>query len=350
MRFNFNINFRMLAILAAVGICIAIVGVVALVMIFDVRIFPNQERQAAVQEVVQEARPETVNLEGTVICYTKPDTSSKQKVVFNDGLETDIITTKTVDGIQWAKTEYGWVILAGGNMGENVFVEVVPGDTSELVEEEPEYDTPAIEYEARDVFIRAKLLNVRTAPGEDSPLATQLPKGTYTQAYEVTEVDGGKWVRLDQGWAYMKHVYFPGDTGNTTGYAVVRDNGAKVKSRILESGETLETLKAGDRVYFLEKLEMQNGDVWIYTENGWIKGDDIYIEGDNGLRPAHGVVVDETPLNVRRGPGTNFEILNSLPYGTEVHVIERINRGEFDWGYTGEGWIYMKNVSLEYDE
>ena len=201
----------------------------------------------------------------------------------------------------------------------------------------------------RDGFIRAKLLNVRSAPGESSPLVAQLPKGTFVHVYETAEVEGGVWARVDEGWVYGRHVYYPGDEGKISGYAVARDNGAKVKTRVLESGETVESLKAGKRVAFLEKLEMQNGDSWIYVDGGWINGKDVYIEGDEGKRPAHGIVVDETPLNVRRGPGTNYDIIRSMPYGTEVYVFERINRGKFDWGFVGDGWIYMEHVSLDYD-
>ena len=98
---------------------------------------------------------------------------------------------------------------------------------------------------------------------------------------------------------------------------------------------------------FLEKLELKDGAVWIYANDGWIRGEDVYIEGEEGKRPCTGIVVDSTPLNVRQGPGTNYEIITSLPYGTYVEVIERINRGEYDWGFIGNGWIYMKNVDTE---
>ena len=289
----------------------------------------NQQTEAATDEsmptqieATEEAK-ESITLDGTVKCYAQPDLSSQVVATFNNGLEVTYDEVLFIGNLQWVECQHGWVVIAG--------------------EETPVISDP------KDGFIRAKLLNIRTAPGESSPLATQLPKGTFVHVYESKTVEDGTWARIDQGWAYMRHIYFPGENGNNTGYAVARDNGAKVSTRVLESGETVKNLKAGTRVAFQEKLEMQNGDVWIYAEGGWLKGKDIYIEGDEGKRPAQGIVVDETPLNVRRGPGTNYEIVRSLPYGTEVHVIERINRGKFDWGFVGDGWIYMEHVSLEQD-
>ena len=269
-------------------------------------------------------------LSGTVNCYAEPDLNSQILATFNNGLEVTPGEIITVSGLQWTKCEHGWVVL-NSNSAEDATV-------------------PTEAFEPREAFIRAKLLNVREAPGESSKQVDQLPRGTFVTVYNIQKADDGHWAKVDQGWVYLKHVYFPGEEGNNTGYAVVRDDGASIKTRILEKGETVEKLKAGKRVAFLEKLEVKNGDVWIYAEGGWIKGEDVYIEGDEGLRPAHGIVVDSTPLNVRVGPGTNYEILRSLPYGTEVHVIERINRGKYDWGFVGDGWIYMEHVSLENDE
>lgn len=260
----------------------------------------------------------TVFLDGTVNCYAEPDLTSEILVTFNQGLEVNIDETITIKGIVWAQSEHGWVVISG--------------------EEGTEEAAP------REGFVRAKLLNVRSAPGEGSEQVDQLPKGTYVKVSEIVEADDGRWAKVDEGWVYLKHIYFPGEAGNATGYAVVRDEGAKVATRILEKGETVEKLKAGKRVTFLEKLELKNGQVWIYANDGWINGNNVYIEGDEGKRPCSGIVVDSTPLNVRIGPGTNYEIVTSLPFGTRVEVIERINRGEYDWGFIGNGWIYMKNV------
>ena len=263
----------------------------------------------------------SISLGGTVTCYAEPDRASDILATFHNGLQVEYDEIITIQGLQWVQCEHGWVVIAGEESSE--------------------------EAEPQAAFIRAKLLNVRSAPGESSKQVAQLPKGTFVNVYEIVRADDGRWARVDQGWVYLKHVYFPGEEGNITGFAVVRDNGAKVSTRILESGETVEKLKAGKRVAFLEKLEMKNGDVWIYANDGWINGDDVYIEGDEGKRPCSGIVVDSTPLNVRQGPGTNYEIITSLPYGTYVEVIERINRGKYDWGYIGNGWIYMEHVELE---
>ena len=94
------------------------------------------------------------------------------------------------------------------------------------------------------------------------------------------------------------------------------------------------------------KVRAENGDLWVYAEGGWISEKDIYIEGTEGKRPCTGIVDDTTPLNVRFGPGTDYAINTSLPDGTYVRVLERITCKKHDWGFVGDGWIYMDNVDI----
>lgn len=268
---------------------------------------------------------EKVKFEGLVICYEEPDLNSKVKATFSDGLETEYDNTVQIGGVQWIETEYGWIVLHGNDTVYNDVEEIEP----------------------REAFVTARLLNVRSAPGTASEKVAQLPRGTQVVITETSRDSEGLWGKAEQGWVYIGHLYFPGEVGENTGFAVVREKGAKVYDTIVDGRQVIAEIDACDRIEVLEQIQLANGTLWIFAGGGWINGSDVYVEGAEGKRPCTGIVVDTTPLNVRMGPGTDYEINTSLPNGTYVVVLERITRKKHDWGFVGNGWIYMDNVDTE---
>ena len=58
-----------------------------------------------------------------------------------------------------------------------------------------------------------------------------------------------------------------------------------------------------------------------------------------------GYVVGES-LNIRSGPGTEYEILGQLNVGSQVVILEQKIVGSSAWGRTDSGWVSMNFVSL----
>lgn len=50
-------------------------------------------------------------------------------------------------------------------------------------------------------------------------------------------------------------------------------------------------------------------------------------------------VIDQSGLNCRKGAGTSYGIVKAYPAGSVVTIKKETNTG---WGYTGDGWIYLK--------
>ena len=162
---------------------------------------------------------------------------------------------------------------------------------------------------------------------------------------DMQQAPDGRWGRVEEGWIPVANVYVPGTKGQNTGYAVVRESGASVYDRIYEYGAAIDQLTTGQRFEVMEVINTSGGE-WAYLEGGWVNVTNLYIEGRRGNRPCSGMVIDSTPLNVRVGPSTDYSINTSLPYGTYVNVMERINCNGNDWGYIGNGWIFMNLVDM----
>lgn len=53
------------------------------------------------------------------------------------------------------------------------------------------------------------------------------------------------------------------------------------------------------------------------------------------------MVTDSKGLNIRSGPGTNYELVGSLPYGTQVTILGTKTVDGYIWGQIDNGWIRL---------
>lgn len=113
------------------------------------------------------------------------------------------------------------------------------------------------------------------------------------------------------------------------------------------------TLHAGITVSCTELLSMEDT-VWGKTVYGWIQvGDYIPPEtsDEDGSTPTADPdaevilgVVTATKLNVRKGAGTDYDIVDELYAGEPVNIYEVITSGKSYWGRTDDGWVSMSYV------
>lgn len=97
--------------------------------------------------------------------------------------------------------------------------------------------------------------------------------------------------------------------------------------------------KMGERIAILEKK-----DGWGRTVKGWVYlGGYVYMEGAVGANPTVGTITANY-LNVRVGPGTEYDACSSYAKNQEVLVLEQVSANGLVWGYTNRGWICMAYV------
>ncbi len=105
--------------------------------------------------------------------------------------------------------------------------------------------------------------------------------------------------------------------------------------------DQVDSLKCGQRVRI---LHIENG--WVYVAGGWALLEHFYIEGDIGTNFAGNSTVTGTDVNLREGPGRNYEILNRHNTGDQLYIYEQIYADDLWWGCTGTGWICMDYVYI----
>ena len=197
--------------------------------------------------------------------------------------------------------------------------------------------------EGSTAYVTADKLNIRSGPGTNYN-----KRGSLTQGYkvEVLEMDGD-WAKIAEGWVSAKYL-------NITGPAAV-SKGSKVRvsasTLYVRQGPgtqyaRVDQLRKGAEV---EVLEVDKG--WGRIKNGWISLNYVTVVGSSGkeeILPGTGsglgkgdvVYITADKLNIRSGPGTNYNKRGSLTNGYKVTLLEV----DGNWGRIEEGWISLNYV------
>lgn len=282
----------------------------------------------------EETTPESgnANTKGVVTAelnIRKEASADSEKVgSYQKGDVISILETKN----GWGRTNKGWVSME--------YVQTsADGDTDK------DDDTTTTSIKGT---VTVKELNIRKEASSDSERV-----GSYVKGDSVTilETKNG-WGRTDKGWISMQYVSTGDntDTSNTSDNNNTNTNGTKgvvianelnIRDEASTSGDRVGAYAYGDRITI---LETKNG--WGRTDKGWVSLNYVYQDGTSGTDSCKGIVTG-TQLNVRGGPGTNYDSVNTLTYGKRVNVLERIKINGTTWGCIDGGWISMDYIYVD---
>ena len=167
----------------------------------------------------------------------------------------EILEISYVNGIQWGRTEKGWVCMT--------YVNIIP--------EQVEEDTPVI---YTGWVALASELNVRKMPSVQAEVETRLRRGEWFNIYETCVAEGKRWGRCDAGWIDLQYSdLLPVDL-EYSDVRIVKTNNAQVYSnrdQLVQVGS-------------VEKLEMvlvyeyfgYSDNTMCRTDLGWIPEECFY--------------------------------------------------------------------------
>lgn len=229
-------------------------------------------------------------------------------------------------------------------------------------------------------------LNIRSSPGTDSTAIRQLAADTRVEITETKTIDGVNWGRIEEGWINLNYVLLDGQTpteptdptepatpDETTPVATepVKDDEKPVASgktgtitaselNIREgagsSYDSIGKYKKGDEVTI---IETKNG--WGRTSKGWISMN--YVKLDSGSSNTddddkkdtselvtdgktkvlgYGIVEDISSLNVRTGPGTDYDKVGSVSAGQRLAYYQKSG----SWVRINKGWVSTKYFDI----
>ena len=296
----------------------------------------------------------------------KAAVSSAQVGSLPTGTKIKIYETTTTNGVNWGRTDKGWVCLlyvnltATGNAPSNGADHVVVKTVG---------------------TITASTLTLRKDATNNSDALKTLSKGDVVTILDQTSEDtttGTKYwgkVTVDgvTGWINLAYVdvedvkeTIPDQPVNPeTGVYGVIENCTKVNVRSAAGvGNTLvKTLPYGTQVTIYEQTTVNNK-AWCRIKDGWVCMDYVRITGTGDISSGGssgsgtgssqvnitGTVNSNIDLNVRSGAGLGNGKIGSLPKGTKVTVTAQQVADGMTWGkinYNGStGWICMSYITI----
>lgn len=97
------------------------------------------------------------------------------------------------------------------------------------------------------------------------------------------------------------------------------------------------------------KLDASTKGLTLYAQ--WSDGTVVAPNPDTGttgtpINPLK-IKVTGTSVNLRKGPGLSYDVVNSASKGTELTITAIYNEGKYTWGKCTAGWIRLDNTDYE---
>ena len=257
----------------------------------------------------------------------------------------DVVTIlETKNG--WGKTNKGWVKLDYVN---------TTGSTTNNSTNNNNNNTTVSGNGSTSVQLRGIVkvneLNIRSTGNTNGTRVGSYNKGARVEIFEKS----GNWGRTEKGWICLDYVYQDGTTGTNTATGTVTGNGLNIRSGPGTGYAAVGSLAKGDRVSILEQFTYGNT-TWGCTKNGWISMDFVDVDGGSsantntntgsGTTSQAGTIMGNG-VNIRSGPGTNYNTVGSLNKGDKVTITNTQSSGGYVWGKIAQGWVCLDYVDIK---
>lgn len=183
---------------------------------------------------------------------------------------------------------------------------------------------------------------------------------------ETKKVGSTTWGKTSKGWVSMDYIKLntqtntgsTNDSGNTSGSTSESTATSTERTGTIVNADPFLNVRSGAGTSYTVKGYYYNGDKititeikkvgdveWGKTEKGWLSM--AYVELDP-LKDENGntvyvvnKTVDTAILNVRSGPGTNYDIVSYLYDGDKVEITEIKTVNDKAWAKIAQGWVSM---------
>ena len=215
-------------------------------------------------------------------------------------------------------------------------------------------------------------VNVRKGAGTGNPVVSRAVNGTKVEIFETATVGAVKWGRIQGGWISMDYVELDkttdsdkneaasgsseasdGQAGTVTAYNVNVRSGPGTQYGIVSR------VTSGQKVTVYEQKASGSLNWGRIGANQWICMAYVRL-GTSGGESASGGTESSTVqktvtgkvnvvnLNVRSGPGTNYQRVGSFGAGAKVTIFEQTTGAGTRWGrIANDRWVCMSYVTLE---
>ena len=264
------------------------------------------------------------------------------------------------NGVDWCKTNYGWIELDKIEMDEAEFY--VIADTATV------RNNPANGADRMDLLVQGTAFNIITLDIQKETI------WGMTNCIDGVDLEYNGWVNLSnsnvsRNGAPSVSIGGSGSTESTTVKMakVVGTESLRVRITGATYGKQIGSLAYGTTAKILEeKNGWYNLDIDVDGDpstGSWVSGTylDIYEETIGGtssgsassgtttgaVETGLGMVANTyTGVNIRTAPGTGNALVGKYLTGTTVEILEVKTHGTAKWGRTEKGWVCMDYIVM----
>lgn len=278
----------------------------------------------------------TVISSGNLFIRSGPSTGYAPVGYASSGARVSIYEIQNVGNARWGRISSGWICL-----------------TYVRLDSEPVDPTPVDPSTYTVGTVIGNNVNVRSAPSTGSDIVGKKNYGNEVRVYSQSYNAGAYWGRIDEGYICMNYVQLgttPVDPTEGQQGTVIAQSGLKVRSGPSLNYSYGRGLPYGASVVVYE-IVSNSGLQWgRISQSGseWVCMTYVKLNGQPTPEPVEGTGTVRTGINVRTGPGTNYERTGFLPAGTRVQIVEHTVVNGVRWGKMSNGlWICLVYVDMD---
>ena len=287
----------------------------------------------------------------------KPDADAKILGRLPIDLEIEILEQEIVDGTTWGridaltlpdgtKIKAGWINLNYVSFGADEEPAPTEPPTEAPTEAAPELPTVP----STMGTITAGKLNIRADAGSNAAEVGTYLRDERVEIVETKTVGDTLWGRTGRGWVGMGFV-------RMDGIPPLKDDGSLADADLLSSDGKYGVLgygvvdlgslnvRHGPGTDYNKVKDVKEGDRYAYyqIQDGWVRIEGGWVSTEyfyiEGTKAADATTgtVDTEELNIRSGPATTFKNVGTYKKGETVEILAEVGR----WGYTSKGWVSM---------
>lgn len=258
-----------------------------------------------------------------------------------------ILEQKTVGSMIWGRVSGGWISMSY----------VILDKTTQPA---PDVENPT----GKTGTVTCSVLNIRKGAGVSYSLAGHYIKNDTVVILEQKTVGSTTWGKTDKGWVSMDYISLKNQGSADTGTSnpetpapqtwtgiVISDDVLRVRAGAGTSYSIVGFLQPGTKVTVTAQKTV-GAVTWGKTSQGWISMGYVKLDSteeepevdepaEKPEEPADVRTVTVSVLNVRKGAGTNYSVVNQLARGAKVTITEIVTVGGVTWGKMSLGWICL---------
>ena len=322
---------------------------------------PTEEPTEAPTEPPVETVTGTVSANNLNV-RSNPSTDSTVLSQLPVNLKVEILEQKTVGETNWGRI--GQMELPNGTKITGGWINLQYVQIDGQIEEDPTEPTTGGNTSTgagKKGTVTASELNIRKEASGDSERVGYYVKGDNVEILEQKTVDGTTWGRTNKGWISLKYVKMAGSDDNTNTNTGKDDDDKTTSSEVVSNGKTTVlgyavidygslNVRTGPGTNYDKVDAVTRGQRFGYyqTSGNWIRIKDGWISKSyvyiEGTTASDGGTgtVTATELNLRNGPDASYKSKGVLKQNETVTILAQVN----GWGYTTKGWVSMKYITL----